>query len=153
MTAGWPAARLGQDVELSLDQATALLEELRAANGLYPSVVDRYARVRAGVAPAALAAVDSQLAALDQDVFFASDEEERLSALVQSGGPMVPMDRESLERTQDWTAGVRAADDAVRRLEGAGPAQAAPAGVPWWAAVLGGAALFAVIAAFAAATE
>ncbi len=156
---------------IPMAQAQRLLSDLKETYDLYPSIVDRYARVRPMAETAAelpvagasisgtLAAVDGNMVALDQDVLFARDAIAEFEKILAASGDSVQIERSTFVRIQNWIGGVRAVDEALKRLEGiferkpAEPGPSRPAGIPWWAVVLGGAAVVGVIAAIVTATE
>jgi hypothetical protein len=163
-----PVATVEEEAVIPRAQAEKLLSDWRAAFDLYPSVVERYGRIRpsvemltalpiaGGAVAGMLGQFDARIRALDDDIFFVRDAFQDFEALLGQEGGAVRLRRPTFDRMRNWVAGVSAADEALKRLEGIGekkPAErpAAP-GIPFWAVIaVGGAALVGLII-FAATT-
>lgn len=128
---GYQAVPTTEDLAIiPYSQASSLAAEFRAAYDLYPSVVERYARIRPlveqlGVVPLVggmvggfLSAMDGRMNALDEDVFFARDAIDGLQVMLQDRTDAVRIARQTFVRIQNWISGVYQMDELLKRMEG-----------------------------------
>lgn len=115
---------------LTKAHAEELLSRFETAWDLYPTLVDRFEKVRpiaetVGALPVAgavigglLAGVNQNLVALDQEVFFVNEAIPALRDLIAESGEGVNIARGTFVRFENWIGTVFATDEALKRLEG-----------------------------------
>lgn len=150
---------------IPFSQAASLATEFRAAYDLYPSVVERYARIRPmveqlGVVPLVggmvggfLSSMDGRINALDEDVFFARDAIQGLDAMLADRTDAVRIARQTFVRIQNWISGVYQMDELLKRMEGKAEGKPAEplAGSKWGTyAIVGGIAAVGIVVALSA---
>lgn len=151
---GRPAIPAGEAMaSIPSGQAASLAAAFDDAYERYPSVVERYARVRPGLEKKAdfdLRALDDSVRWLDDNVDQVRDAASTMAARAQEG-PSVGMNLYLFDRAKAWVGAVNQADEAIKRYEAiadgkrAEPARAG-GGTPWGLIAAGGALLVALVA-------